>query len=154
MTNISPIPMHRPEDVPGAFQAAWNAHDMDAFGALFDKEATFVNRFGRFVRGVDEIVGMHAPLHQTLYRDSNLQNELIAVDTIANGVAVVHFWSLLAAGPSHPAGQHEVDTLITAVMTQQDETWRIRALENVTLTNPYTGESILRDQGQPLPADR
>lgn len=146
MSNISKTQMHQPEDVTEVFQAAWNAHDMDAFAALFDEEATFVNRFGRFVRGVDEIVGMHAPIHETVYRDSTLQNELIAVDKIADGVAVVHFWSRLAAGPAHPAGQHEVDTLIIAVMIKKDEDWRIRAFENVTLTDPYTGQPVLRDK--------
>jgi uncharacterized protein (TIGR02246 family) len=50
--------MNRPEDVAAAFQSAWNAHDMAAFGALFDGDATFVNRFGHYVRGVDEIVAL------------------------------------------------------------------------------------------------
>jgi uncharacterized protein (TIGR02246 family) len=53
--------MKRPEDAPGAFQAAWNAHDMAALGSLFDEDATFVNRFGHYVRGVNEIVALHAP---------------------------------------------------------------------------------------------
>jgi hypothetical protein len=30
------------------------------------------------------------------------------------------------------------------VLTRQDGIWRIQALENVTLTNPRTGETILR----------
>lgn len=136
--------MTRPEEVPGAFQAAWNAHDMVALGALFDEDATFVNRFGHYVRGVDEIVALHAPIHETIYRDSTLENELIDVTHIAEGAVVIHFWSRLAAGAAHPAGPHEVDTLILAVLTRQAEIWRIRALENVTLTNPRTGEPILR----------
>jgi hypothetical protein len=41
--------MARPDDAPAAFQAAWNAHDMIAFGALFHKDATFVNRFAHLV---------------------------------------------------------------------------------------------------------
>lgn len=134
----------RPEDAPGAFQAAWNAHDMAALGALFDEDATFVNRFGHYVRGVDEIVALHLPIHETVYRDSTLDNELIDVTAIADGVAVVHFWSRLAAGAAHPAGPHKVDTLILAVLTKQNEVWRIRALENVTLTNPRTGAALLR----------
>ncbi|MFW8695139.1 YybH family protein, partial [Mesorhizobium japonicum] len=52
----------KPEDAPAAFQAAWNAHDMAALGALFDPQATFVNRFGHFVRGVEQIVALHAPI--------------------------------------------------------------------------------------------
>ncbi|AIF48841.1 YybH family protein [Dyella japonica] len=136
--------MKRPEDAPAAFQAAWNAHDMTALGALFDEGATFVNRFGHYVQGVDEIVALHEPIHQTIYRDSTLKNELIDVVPIADGAVVIHFWSRLAAGAAHPAGPHEVDTLILAVLTKQDESWRIRALENVTLTNPRTGEPVLR----------
>jgi uncharacterized protein (TIGR02246 family) len=133
------------EDAPTAFQAAWNAHDMVAFGRLFDEGATFVNRFGHFVRGVDAIMALHAPIHQTIYSDSTLDNTLIAVDPIADGVAVVHFWSRLAAGPAHPAGPHLVDTLILAVLTRRGATWRIRSLENVTLTDPRTGALVLRE---------
>lgn len=136
--------MSRPEDVPGAFEAAWNAHDMAALGALFNEDATFVNRFGHYVCGINEIVALHVPIHETIYRDSRLDNELIDVTRIADGAVVIHFWSRLAAGAAHPAGPHEVDTLIMAVLTKQNETWRIQALENVTLTNPRTGEAILR----------
>ncbi|WP_247843117.1 SgcJ/EcaC family oxidoreductase [Pseudomonas sp. MWU12-3103b] len=135
----------KPEDAPAAFQAAWNAHDMAALGALFDPQATFVNRFGHFVRGVEQIVALHAPIHQTIYRDSTLENELIDIAPVADGVAIIHFWSRLSAGAAHPAGAHVVDTLILAVLIRQNEAWRIRALENVTLTNPRTGEATLRD---------
>ena len=137
--------MKKPEDAPGAFQDAWNSHNMVAFGELFDPDATFVNRFGHYVRGVEEIVALHRPIHETIYRDSTLQNELIDIAPIADGAAVIHFWSRLAAGASHPAGPHVVDTLILAVLTRQHDIWRIRALENVTLVNPRTGEAILRD---------
>lgn len=143
--HIPEIKMKRPEEAPAAFQAAWNNHDMAALGGLFDQDVTFVNRFGHYVRGIEEIVALHVPIHETIYRDSTLQNELIDVDPIADGVAVIHFWSRLTAGTDHPAGPHVVDTLILAVLTRKDEIWRIRALENVTLTNPRTGEAVLRD---------
>jgi uncharacterized protein (TIGR02246 family) len=139
------IKMTKPEDIPLAFQTAWNAHDMVAFGALFHEDATFVNRFGHYVRGVNQIVALHVPIHETIYSDSTLNNELIDVVAIADGAVVIHFWSRLIAGLAHPAGPHEVDTLILAVLVKQNDVWRIRALENVTLTNPRTGQAILRD---------
>ena len=117
---------------------------MNALGSLFHEGATFVNRFGHYVRGIDAIVALHRPIHETIYRDSTLENELIDVTEIADGAVVIHFWSRLTAGIAHPAGAHKVDTLILAVLTKQNETWRIRALENVTLTNPRTGQAILR----------
>lgn len=139
MTHIA-----RPADVPGAFQSAWNAHDMAAFGALFHGNATFVNRFATYVRGVEAIVALHRGIHETIYKDSTLENELIEVDQIADGVAIVHFWSRLTTGVSHPAGPHQVDTLILAVVTQSHDAWWIQAVENVTLTNPRTGDVVLR----------
>lgn len=143
--------MNRPEDTPILFQSAWNAHDMDAFGALFHDDATFVNRFGHYVRGVDQIVGLHRPIHETIYRDSTLRNDLIDIVPIGADAAVMHFWSRLATGSAHPAGPHEVDTLILAVLTRREGEWRIQALENVTLTDPRTGETVLRRSSDGLP---
>lgn len=137
--------MQGPEDAPAAFQSAWNAHDMAALGALFHPDATFVNRFGHYVRGVDAIVALHQPIHDTIYSDSTLDNELIDLVPIAEGAVVTHFWSRLSAGAAHPAGPHQVDTLIQAVLTRRDGAWRIQALENVTLTNPRTGQPVMRD---------
>ena len=137
--------LNNPEDAAAAFESVWNAHDMTALGDLFTDDATFVNRFGRYVRGRDEIVAMHAPIHETIYRDSTLENEVIDVRYVGDAVAIVHFWSRLSAGTAHPAGPHQVDTVILAVLKKQETTWRICALENVTLTNPRTGETILRE---------
>ena len=117
---------------------------MAALGALFHEDATFVNRFGHYVRGVDEIVGLHQPIHATIYRDSTLQNELIDVVSIAEGATIIHFWSRLTTGTAHPAGPHQVDTLILAVLTRRNDSWRFQAFENVTLTDPRTGKTILR----------
>ena len=138
--------MHRPQDVAEQFQAAWNMHDVQMLGSLFHPDATFVNRFGHLVRGVEEIIALHAPIHQTIYSDSTLENEVIDAIPIAEGAAVVHFWSRLNAGAAHPAGPHAVDTLILAVLTRKGDAWLIKALENVTLTNPRTGETVLRDR--------
>jgi uncharacterized protein (TIGR02246 family) len=137
--------LNKPEDVPAAFQSAWNAHDMVALGNLFTKDATFVNRFGHYVRGVNEIIGLHAPIHETIYRDSTLKNELINVAHIGSDVAIVHFWGRLSTGTEHPAGPHKVDTLILAVLEKQEKSWLICALQNVTLTNPRTGDAVLRE---------
>ena len=140
--------LSKPEDAAAGFQSSWNAHDMTALGKLFTADATFVNRFGRLVRGVDEIVALHAPIHETVYRDSTLKNEVIDVRYLSEDVAVLHFWSRLSSGESHPAGPHQVDTLILAVLTKQETGWLICAFENVTLTNPRTGETVLRDTKQ------
>jgi uncharacterized protein (TIGR02246 family) len=135
----------QPRDAPEAFQSAWNRHDMSELGALFHADASFVNRFGHYVRGSDAIVAMHASIHATIYSDSVMDNELIDVAALGDAAAVVHFWSRLAIGAAHPAGPHVIDTLVLAVLACRADTWKIIALENVTLTNPRTGEPVLRD---------
>jgi hypothetical protein len=57
------------------------------------------DRFASVARmlGVDEIVAMHAPIHETVYSDSTLENELIDAARLADDVAVVRFWSRLSA---------------------------------------------------------
>lgn len=134
-----------PEDIPLAFQAAWNNHDMKAFAALFHPDATFVNRFGHYVKGINEIIALHQPIHETIYSDSTLENELIDVTSLTNDICISHFWSRLTAGLAHPQGPHQIDTLLLTVLVKQNNSWCIQALENVTLTNPRTGEIILRN---------
>jgi len=138
--------MNRPDDVAEAFAVAWNAHDMGALAALCHQNVAFVNRFGRLVHGVEEVVAMHAPIHAGVYSDSTMDNTVIEIIPLGEGAAAVHFWSRLRMGTAHPAGPHEIDTLAQAVMIRQGEEWRIRAFENVTLTDPRTGETVLRDR--------
>ena len=133
-----------PADITTRFQAAWNTHDMDAFGLLFHAEATFVNRFGTYWRGVDQIVAGHAGIHASIYRDSTLAIDAPDVDPISEDTAILHFWARLSAGAAHPARPHQVDTLILAVATRRAGEWRIQALENVTLVDPRTGVPHLR----------
>ncbi|EXI00504.1 hypothetical protein J618_2113 [Acinetobacter baumannii 607805] len=134
-----------PKEMPLAFQTSWNKHDMQVFAALFDKDATFVNRFGHYVKGVDEIIVLHQPIHETIYRDSTLENELIDLIPMSEDICISHFWSRLTAGLAHPQGPHQIDTLILTVLIKKNHSWYIQALENVTLTNPRTGETILRN---------
>ncbi|MDB5972084.1 MAG: hypothetical protein JWQ90_4534 [Hydrocarboniphaga sp.] len=133
-----------PEGITRRFQQAWNAHDMEAFGRLFHADATFVSRFATYWRGVDQIVAGHAGIHASIYRDSTLAIDMPDVDPISDDAAILHFWTRLSAGAAHPAGPHQVDTLILAVVTHSAGEWRIQALENVTLSNPMTGVATLR----------
>jgi len=133
-----------PEDIVARFQDAWNAHDMGAFGKLFHPDATFVNRFGTYWRGVDQIVAGHAEIHASIYRDSTLAIDTPDVDPISEDAAILHFWSRLCTGEAHPAGPHQIDTLILAVVTRRAGEWRIQAAENVTLVDPMTGTAKLR----------
>lgn len=126
------------------FAAAWNAHDMAAFGRLFHPDATFVNRLASYWRGADQIVAGHAEIHRTIYSDSVLRADPPDVDPIGDDAAILHIWMRLAVGAAHPAGPHEIDTLALAVATRRDGAWRFQAVENVALADPRTGALVLR----------
>jgi len=82
------IQIKRPEEAHHAFQTCWNIHDVEALGTLFHEDATFVNRFGHYVRGVDAIIELHASIHATIYSDSQLANELIDLVPIGDDAVV------------------------------------------------------------------
>lgn len=133
-----------PAEIGTRFQQAWNAHDMEAFGRLFHGDATFVNRFATYWRGVDQIVAGHAGIHASVYSDSILTVDAPDVDPISDDAAILHLWTRLSIGAAHPAGPHQIDTLILAVVTRRDGEWRIQAAENVALADPMTGALRLR----------
>ena len=120
------IRIKQPADAAAAFETAWKTHGMEALGELFHEDATFVTGL------------------VTIYSDSTIRNEVIDVVSVTGAAAVVHFWSRLTVGTAHPGGPHAVDTVVLAVVTRHDDAWRIKALENVTVTNPRTGEPVLR----------
>ena len=139
-----------PAHITERFQEAWNTHDMAAFARLFHADATFVNRFATYWRGVEQIVDGHAGIHATIYSDSTLAIDAPDIHPISADAVILHFWSRLSTGVAHPAGPHQLDTLILAVVTRRDGEWRIQALENVALTDPRTGAARLRPGSLPL----
>src|SRR3546814_10350440 len=55
-----------------------------SFGRLFHPDATFVNRFATYWRGVNQIVAVHTGIHASIYRDSTLTIDVPDVDPISD----------------------------------------------------------------------
>lgn len=136
-------PLLTPAHVTARYETAWNGHDIRLFATLFHQDATFVNRFATYWKGADAIVNGHRAIHDTVYRDSMLKIDPPEVRMLSDDIAIVHFWTRLTAGEAHPAGPHQADTLVMAVMTKRGGNWRIQAAENATLTDPRSGKTIL-----------
>jgi uncharacterized protein (TIGR02246 family) len=143
-SRVGATKLQTPTDVTARFEAAWNTHDMALFATLFHRDATFVNRFGTYWKGIDAIVSGHRSIHDTVYRDSNLKIDPPEVQMLSKDIAIVHFWTRLTTGQAHPAGPHQTDTLVLAVLIRRQGNWRIQAAENVTLTDPRSGKPTLR----------
>jgi uncharacterized protein (TIGR02246 family) len=143
MTDVTDL-----EAITRQFEAAWNAHDMQAFGELFAAEAIFVGRFATRLQGREAIVSAHQKIHETNYRDSTMTVDRPDVDLLTENIAILHFWTRLTTGPADPKGCQQIDTHVQAVVVRSTDRWKIRAAENVTLADPQTGRPILRSKDQ------
>jgi uncharacterized protein (TIGR02246 family) len=115
-------------DIMGHFVAAWNRHDIGAFGRLFHDDAAFVNVAGACMRGREEIGRVHAAGHAGAFRSSFLSAELLDARRLGTGVVLAHVSTHLR-GDSRAAGQVR-DTLMTLVIEWRDATWKIIAAHN------------------------
>jgi uncharacterized protein (TIGR02246 family) len=134
----------KPADLSRRFEEAWNAHDMDAFGELFQPDATFVSRFGHFWRGRKEIVSRHKAIHETIYRGCTIANRVEDAKEIDRHVAIVHVRSLVHVGKFMDKGPKEFGTRFTYVATRNShDDWLIQSGANVALVDPETGKQVI-----------
>jgi uncharacterized protein (TIGR02246 family) len=129
------------------FSAAWNSHDMVAFGKLFTTDADFVNVQGLWWRGRKQIQMQHAWSHGAIpidtqgfdvadrayygiFHTSSLQFDSIDVRFLRKDVAVAHVsWRLL--GDARTANPRV--GLLTFLLTRQDGAWQIAAAQNTEI---------------------
>jgi uncharacterized protein (TIGR02246 family) len=116
------------KDIMGSFLAAWNQHDMAAFGRLFHHDAAFVNVAGACMRGREEIERVHGAGHAGPFRSSVLSAELLDARSLGSGVVVAHVSTQLR-GDSRAPGKVR-DTLMTLVIEGRGPTWKIIAAHN------------------------
>jgi len=143
----------RPDDAEpvrktvAGFSAAWNSHDMVAFGKLFASDADFVNVAGLWWRGRKEIQMQHAWTHGAIpidtpgfdaadrpyygiFKSSSLQIKSIDVRFLRKDVAVAHVRCELL-GDARTANPRV--TVLTLVLTRQDGEWLIAAAHNTEI---------------------
>ncbi|WP_441286750.1 SgcJ/EcaC family oxidoreductase [Sorangium sp. KYC3313] len=92
------------EQLVAAFNDAWNRHDMDAFAALQAEDADFVNIFGMWWHGREEIRANHVGIHKTVFAKSRLASVRVETRFVAPDIAVVR-WAWELTGVVTPDGQ-------------------------------------------------
>lgn len=114
--------------------AAWNVHDPGRFAAAFHSDADFTNVFGMHAKGAEAIAGFHAPLFETMFRDSKLMATDTEVRFIRPDVAVIDArWEMTGArdpdGNEWPARRG----LMNLVVTPEDGGWSVAVMHNMDL---------------------
>lgn len=129
------------------FSAAWNHHDMVAFGKLFAPDAEFVNVQGHLWKGRNAIQTNHAWSHGTIprnnrgfgeanqlyygiFRNSTMQFKEIEVRFLRGDVAVAHVnWEL--SGDARTKDPRR--GVMVFVLSRQGDKWLIDVAQNTEI---------------------
>ena len=122
------------EELAAGLASAWNAHDSDAYAALFHEDGTFVNVVGTYSMGREEIRQLHAAIHASFYKDSVMRAEVLDARELVAGVIVAHVSHELEGDARFP-GQ-TVRTLATYVIEQRTGIWKFTAAHNTRVVAP------------------
>jgi uncharacterized protein (TIGR02246 family) len=117
-----------------ALTAAWNRHDAHAFAAVFSHDADFTNVFGMHVQGREAIERFHAPIFETMFRDSTLSALETRVRRLRPDVAAADVrWEM--SGARDPYGNEWPlrRGLLSLVLTRDDGEWSIAVMHNMDL---------------------
>lgn len=132
--------------VVNGFAAAWNRHDMEAFGKLFALDADFVNVAGAIMKGRHDIQIHHAWAHGAvseatqipgthvanygIFKNSTMKFDAVDVRVLAKDVAIAHVkWQLFGDARSSTPRQG----IFIFVLTRGTEGWQIAAAQNTEI---------------------
>ncbi|HRZ01166.1 MAG TPA: SgcJ/EcaC family oxidoreductase [Burkholderiaceae bacterium] len=117
-----------------AFCAAWNAHDMRAFGRLFTPAADFVNAFGTWWRGREAIEAAHAATHGDVFGTSTLAFEDVELRELAPGLALARaHWHLRGQTRRNGEAATPRSGRLIFVLRETEGAWLIEAAQNTDI---------------------
>jgi uncharacterized protein (TIGR02246 family) len=122
--------------VVAALTDAWNRHDLAAMGELYRADADFVNIFGGYLRGRDEIVGEHVERHKVMFACARMANTAPVVRTVSPTVALARVaWTMrgITAMDGKPAPDRE--GLMLHVLERIAGEWFIVTTQNTELAH-------------------
>ncbi|MBE0544784.1 MAG: SgcJ/EcaC family oxidoreductase [Verrucomicrobia bacterium] len=116
------------------YEAAWNSHNMKALGELFRADAEFINVVGMHWRGRADIVAAHAAFHETMFKDTRLKTDAIALRLLGADVAIAVV-TYTQDGFTTPSGQvmPKTQTKLSYVFVKTASEWKIAHGQNVRI---------------------
>jgi uncharacterized protein (TIGR02246 family) len=122
--------------VVAALTDAWNRHDLEAMGELYRADADFVNIFGGYLRGRDEIVREHTERHKVMFAGARMANTAPMIRSLTPTLALARVaWTM--RGITGPDGKPAADRegLMLHVLEQAAGEWSIVTTQNTELAH-------------------
>jgi uncharacterized protein (TIGR02246 family) len=114
------------------YEQAWNNHDPKALAANYTVDATWVNWFGAYYRGRQDIEDHYRTTHNTYFKPSHYYTRAVEdIQYLKPDVAVAHVRTGLTDDARYPGETFEFRRMI--VLTKKDGVWLIRAGQNAKL---------------------
>lgn len=119
------------------FVRAWSHSDANGIAALFAPDADFVNPWGTYAAGRQEIAAFYEAAFQNGFAGSKGEAEIVAVRELSPGLAIIDAqWRI--SGAKMPDGTPRPDEkgILACVVGEASAGWRILALrENASATD-------------------
>jgi uncharacterized protein (TIGR02246 family) len=117
------------------FMDAWNHHDAKAFAEVFAEDADLTNWLGDGARGRAGIEAMHAPVFDTIFKNSRQEHTDIKIRFIRPDVAAVDVrWKMTGATDPQGNPRPERQGLLSFVMANDAAQWQIVVMHNLDVT--------------------
>ena len=131
-----------PEALAAAFCGALNHGDAEAVGALFTKDALFVNIAGMRMGGRDGIVEGHRWALAGPLKGSTVTVEDLAVILVRDDLAILHATCARTPRPDAPAGGLPPGrTVLVFTLVSADDGWLAAAATNTPVAALPTATS-------------
>jgi uncharacterized protein (TIGR02246 family) len=123
------------EAVADAFTDSWNRHDMQAFAALYAEDADFVNVYGLWWKGRDEIRVAHEETHVSLFSRSHLAHDFHEVRMLTPDLAICRTtWRLTGVCDRSLRPMPDRRGRLMHVLQRRSGRWQIVATQNTDIT--------------------
>ena len=131
-----------PEALAAAFGGALNDGDAEALGALFTKDAIFVNIAGMRMAGQDGIIDGHRWALAGPLKGSTVMVEDLMVIPVRGDLVILHATSVRAPRPGAPAGGLPPGrTVLVFTLVRAEGGWLAAAATNTPIAALPTATS-------------
>lgn len=116
------------------YENAWNRHDSKGLADNYDNNATWVNWFGAYYIGKEDIQNHYQIVHTTYFKSSQYYTRTIEdIIFVKPDVAISHIRTGLSGDTRFPGQTFEFRR--TIILTKKDGTWLILAGQNAKLND-------------------
>lgn len=114
------------------YEDAWNRHDPQGLADQYDADATWVNWFGAYYKGRQDIKDHYESTHKTYFSTSHYYTRAVEDYTFLQpDIAIVHVRTGLTGDTRYPGQTFEFRRLI--ILTKKEGAWHILAGQNAKL---------------------